>query len=260
MEAVLIIVGLFALYEIVTHQQAAAAQSAAIPLPTLQTTQFVPASSSVAGTLQQTGEEAQGVSMALNAVPIVGPVLSSVFSAISGGLLQASAARAKAAVNENSAVAAAVPGWDQGVRQVVAAYNAGQLTAAQVQQFFAVPQVNDATVPSGQGLLWKNFWNECGPQIQSGRNGCQSGTVTQPNNASFCSGSYGASCCVGYDDLKNSSVNLLRALAQAEANPGRPFSASVLIVVASKYGGINRPAYTVTFQKPVSSASSILAL
>ena len=69
---------------------------------------------------------------------------------------------------------------------------------------------------------------------------------------------YGASCCVGYDNLDNSSIYMLQALAKAEASPGTPQSAKVVAVFASKYGGINRPQYTVTFRK--NPGSSYLGL
>lgn len=133
-------------------------------------------------------------------------------------------------------MAQAVPGWDQAVTQIVNAYNNGQLTAAQVGQAI------DA--------IWQNYWSEVGPQIQPGRNGCQSGQVTQPSTVSFCGGTtYGAACCVGYDDLKNSNNNMKFAVQQAD-NTGKPTPAAILAVFASKYGGINRPAYTVTFIRP----------
>ena len=93
-----------------------------------------------------------------------------------------------------------------------------------------------------------NFWNEVGPQIQPGRNACKSGTVVQNKSGpSYCGTSgYGAACCVGYDDLDNSNINMKYAVNHA-ANTGKATPASILPVFASKYGGINRPGYTVTF-------------
>ena len=272
MQALLILVGLFAVYEILVSRQqitaltstsASAAASANAPLTQpLPTYQEVSSSNQGAAGNVALNVNITSAAVALNFVPIIGPALSAAFSVIAGGLMKASAQRAAQARNENQAVGAAIPGWDAALNQVVANYNAGKIQAGDVEQFLAVPQVNDSTVVSGKGLLWVNFWNEVGPQVQPGRNGCQSGAVTQPANVSFCGGkTYGAGCCVAYDDLKNSSVNVLRALNQTEAS-GQPVQAQIFAVVASKYGGINRPAYTVTLQKPgpvVSSTGSFLA-
>lgn len=171
-------------------------------------------------------------SSAIKAVPVVGAVI--------GGLIDVFAAqsqkRAQQATDENSAVAAAVPGWDQSISTIVRYYNAGQLTAQNVRDAI------DA--------VWQNYWNETGPRIQPGRNGCQSGQVVQASTQTFCGGkTYGAACCVGYDDLKNSNNNLKAALSQTE-NTGKPANAYILPVFASKYGGINRPGYTLTLTKP----------
>jgi hypothetical protein len=150
--------------------------------------------------------------------------------------------RKKQAQNENQAVNAAVAGWDNAVGQLVAAYNSGQATAVDMQKYFLSPQTG------GAGQLWQWYWQEVGPVVQPGRNGCQSGTVAHPPG-SFCQGSYGAGCCVAYDDLDNSMLYIMRALAATEAD-GEPHTANVLLVVGSKYGGQNRPAYTVTLHKP----------
>jgi hypothetical protein len=147
----------------------------------------------------------QASNTALNAIPVVGPAVAAVANVLTSSLKAASAARAKQATTENAAVALAVPGWDQAIAQIVAAYNNGGLSASQ-------------TV-----------------------------TLTQPSGVSFCGGTtYGAACCVGYDDLKNSNNNMVYAVNQA-ANTGKPTPAVILAVFASKYGGINRPQYTVTF-------------
>jgi hypothetical protein len=175
----------------------------------------------------------QASNTALNAIPVVGPAVAAVANVLTSSLKAASAARAKQATTENAAVALAVPGWDQAIAQIVAAYNNGGLSASQTVTLI--------------GQAWQNYWSEVGPKIQPGRNGCQSGAVTQPSGVSFCGGTtYGAACCVGYDDLKNSNNNMVYAVNQA-ANTGKPTPAVILAVFASKYGGINRPQYTVTF-------------
>jgi hypothetical protein len=179
--------------------------------------------------LSTVGSTASAIGKAL---PIVGAAVAGILAVFQAE----SAKRAKQATSENSAVAAAVPGWDQNVTVIVNAYNSGQITAAQVS--------------TAIDAIWKNYWSEVGPQIQPGRNGCQSGAVTQPSTVSFCGGStYGAACCVGYDDLKNSNNNMKAAVASADKS-GKPTPAIILPVFASKYGGINRPQYTVTFIRP----------
>jgi hypothetical protein len=270
MEAVLILGLVFVLYEVLRLQgqlaagsPSVASQSAGVNLGSTGQIQL-PAYTDVAATDTGVGAGASSAISAniaaLNFIPVVGPALSAVASLIAGGLMKASAQRAHQAASENAAVAAAVPGWDKGVAQVVAAYNQGQISAGEVQQFIMSPNCG------GQGMLWQMFWKEVGPQIQPGRNQCQSGSVAQNKSGkSYCGPAgqgYGASCCVGYDSLDNSSTAILSALAQAEAHPGTAVSATTVPVFAWKYGGINRPAYKVTFQKPApaTAASSFFGL
>jgi hypothetical protein len=105
-----------------------------------------------------------------------------------------------------------------------------------------------------------NFWSETVPQIQPGRNGCNGGANCPPSVApnsgsayattapsSYCSGSIGAACCVGCADLQLSIDNMEWAVAHADST-GQPTTAFVQTVYASKYGGVNRPAYLVTFR------------
>lgn len=168
-------------------------------------------------------------------VPVIGQAASAILSTLISVFAQASKKRAQEATSENTAVAAAVPAWDKNVATIANYYNTGQISAS--------------GVATALDAIWANYWSEVSPQIQPGRNGCQSGQVTQPAGVSFCGGSYGAACCVGYDDLKNSNVNMKYAVSQAD-NTGKPTPAAILEVFASKYGGINRPAYTVTFIRP----------
>ena len=179
-----------------------------------------------------------------SAIPIVGAA----FSIIASTLLAASAARAKAATNENAAVAAAIPGWDNAIAQIANAYNAGSLTVTQAQALFA------------QTLI--NYWNEMQGKIQSGRNGCNYGANCPPSvnpssdqataivgASNYCSGSIGAACCIGCADLALSVANLQWAVAQADKS-GSPAIAFIQVVYASKYGGANRAAYYVTLTPP----------
>lgn len=195
---------------------------------------------------------ASGVSKGLNLIPIAGPAISAAFNLLSAGLIQASQARAKAARDENSAVAAAVPGWDAAVSQIVAAYNAGTISAIQADNLFS--------------QIMANYWSETVPKIQSGRNGCNggnncppsiapnSGSATNAGGNNYCSGSIGAACCVGCADLQLSVDNMEWAVSNA-SKTGQPTTAFIQQVFASKYGGANRASYTVTFNPPVSGIS-----
>lgn len=199
---------------------------------------IAPQTINVAAQPGQQQNEAGAASAAGNAIkliPVVGPALSQVFNALSAGLIQASAKRRAQAVSENQAVAAAIPGWDAAITQIVNGYNGGSLSLSQATQLIE--------------QQWSLYWQEVGGVIQPGRNGCQSGAVSQPKGVSFCGGDYGAACCVGYDDLRNSSNNIEYALQQTDAT-GKPIPASILPIFASKYGGSNRAGYTVTVTRP----------
>lgn len=183
-----------------------------------------------------------------NLVPVIGPAISAAFNLIAGSLIAASQKRAKEARTENAAVAAAIPGWDQAVSQIVAAYNNGSISAVQVDSLLST--------------IMANYWNETGPQIQPGRNGCNagancppsvapnSGSATNAGGNNYCSGNIGAACCVGCADLQLSVDNMEWAVANA-SKTGRPTTAFIQVVFASKYGGVNRSSYNVTFVPPV---------
>jgi len=186
-------------------------------------------------------------SSALSIVPVVGAAVS----AIASILLAASQKRAAEAKNENQAVAAGLPGWDQAVAQIVAAFNNGSIDATGVLSLLAT--------------ALQNFWNEVTPQIQPGRNGCHSGSacpgvsgvggnITNEGGANYCSGDIGAACCVGCADLNLSTANMTWAVKQAQAT-GKLVPAFVQTVFASKYGGVNRAAYTVMFNPMVPTVS-----
>jgi hypothetical protein len=190
----------------------------------------------------------------LNLIPVAGPAISAAYSVLVKTLLSASAARAKAATNENAAVAKGVPGWDAAISQIVAAYNNGSITATQVQ--------------SALTIALSNYWAEVTPQIQSGRNGCNGGSscpgvpnissayVTNEGGNNYCSGDIGAACCVGCADLNLSTANMNWAVNHASVT-GQAVTAFVQVVFASKYGGVNRPSYTVTFTPPAAIVAAL---
>lgn len=179
----------------------------------------------------------QANNVALNAIPIAGPAIAAVANALTSSLQAASAKRAAQAKTENQAVAAAVPGWDAAVTQIVAAYNNGGLSAAQVTSLLA--------------SIMANYWSEVTPQIQPGRNGCNGGATVPkfPIAINYCSGSIGAACCVGFADLQTGVNNMNYAVGITD-NTGKSTPAVIPQVFGSKYGGIARAAYTVTFTRP----------
>ena len=175
------------------------------------------------------GTSVQSVSSAI-------PVVGAVFGAILSSLMAASAQRKAQATNENKAVGAAVPGWDAAVAQVVGAYNNGSITANQVSQLL--------------DQIMQNFWNETGPVIQPGRNGCNAGSNCPPSvSLTYCSGDIGAACCVGCADLEV-GVRAMNVAVQQADNTGKPTPALIPTIYPSKYGGVSRQQYTVTFAKP----------
>lgn len=204
-------------------------------------------------TMQQAGSAIGGINTALGtassflkagsslakAIPIVGGIVDSLVSYFSA----ASQKRAGEARNENQAVANAIPGWDAYINAVADYYNRGQLTAQQAIQMWENAMAN--------------YFAEVSPQIQPDRNGCNSGMISKQDADSQypgmkqCSGSWGAACCVGYADLWNGVMSLEYAVGQTE-NTGKPSPAIIPAVLASKYGGVNRSAYTITLTRPTS--------
>lgn len=196
------------------------------------------AQSTAGQTIQTEQATLAAANAGLNAIPVVGAALVPLVNVVENALFSASKARAAQATTENAAVALAVPGWDQGVKQVVTLYNAGSLSASQVVGLLQ--------------QLMANYFMEVGPKIQPGRNGCQSGAITKAQadqqfpGLDQCSGDWGGACCVGYASLWNSVNNMTYAVNLA-ANTGKPTPAVVIQVNASKYGGVNRAQYTVVF-------------
>jgi hypothetical protein len=186
---------------------------------------------------------ANAVSTGLQYIPVVGKALASAFTSIYNSIMAGHIQRTKEAKDENSSLTAAVPQWDKDIKTIVQGYNSGGLSAAQVVQLFGVARAN--------------YWAITGPHIQPGRNGCQTGSIPkdvadkQFPGMKQCTGDWGAACCVCYADLDNSFNNMKAALAITEKS-GKAATANILAVFPSKYGGISRPAYTVTFKKNVS--------
>jgi hypothetical protein len=160
------------------------------------------------------------------------------------GLFAASAARAKGAKQENTAINVYLPVWDQGLQAIFAAANAGTATPAEciqalqtlmqqwwqaAAQFHGLPGVADA---SGGG-------GNCGTYTPGVTTACS------PTGGPQCDKSCTAFCCIGCRDLMPSA-------AYAAYLFGLPTGGSlnVCTVYASKYGASQRSQYTLTYTPP----------
>lgn len=173
---------------------------------------------------------AAGASIAVNAL-----------TKVLAGLFAAHALRAKQATNENSAMNLGVAGFDQDLSTVLTAYNSGAIDA------------NGAIQAANQSLT--NYWALVTPHIQPGRNGCSGGTGCGPvvggppghggctSGQIACTGTIGAACCVGCNDIKASWANVIWAMQNGGG------TVNICAVDASKYGGVARAGYSVNVSK-----------
>jgi hypothetical protein len=175
-----------------------------------------------------------------------------IVASIAGALLAAHQQRMKQAQDENSAVNLGVQGYDQGMRQVNAAYNSRRIDAAG-----AISLVRQ---------VMANYWALVSPRIQPGRNGCGSGGACPPwpSTGNGCSGSIGAACCVGcYDLAGGPEAHVFQTSEGGDGQSPYYFGAEgtlqVLMhgggvvlyqaVLGSKYGGQNRAAYRLNWSQ-----------
>jgi hypothetical protein len=170
------------------------------------------------------------------------------------GLFQASAARAKGAKEENQAINEYLPAWDQGLKAIFSAANAGTATPAEcisalqtlmqqwwaaAAQFHGLPGVADAS----------NGGASCGTYTPNVTPACS------PSNGPGCDKSCTAFCCIGCYDLAPSA-------AFAAYLFGLPTGGTlnVCTVYASKYGASQRSQYSVTYTPPAASSAGGVAV
>lgn len=164
---------------------------------------------------------------------------------IIAGLWAAHNARVSGATTENQALSSAVAAWDQSMRAIFQAANAGQVTAAQAS----------AQVTS----VYQNFWASMCPYTKGpgradtsncGAN-CGSG---QPNPAGWCAGTEGghkcdksctATCCVGCQDIYPSMLWAQQVLASPTGG-----TVQVCNVAGASYGYSGRSSYSLTYTPP----------
>jgi hypothetical protein len=167
-----------------------------------------------------------------------------------GSLLAGHELRAKQAKNENSAVNIGVSSFDSDLKQILAAYKAGQIDASGVAQ--AAP------------YALQGYWTIVGPQLQPGRNGCSTGSTCpiETPGQQPCTGSIGAGCCVACYQLSPGLMGpngVLAAIAGQSQSTKGPFVAEIPQVFGSSYGASNRGAYTLDFTPPPASVTAAAA-
>lgn len=176
--------------------------------------------------------------MAAAAVPIA---LKAV-SAISSLLLGQHAARLKGAQTENAAIPPAVQAFDQDLAEILQAVNSGAATPSQA--IAALQKVDQDIYNNLKALVGKpgTAWSD------------------SAGMAGKCDKTCTAACCVYHGDLGP----VLSVSQIALGGPGGKWGASdprlsgrtvhVPTVYGSKYGGVNRPGYDITWNPPATPA------
>jgi hypothetical protein len=164
-------------------------------------------------------------------------------------LFAASAARAKGAKEENTAINVYLPVWDQGMQAIFAAANNGTATPAEcisalqtlmqqwwqaAAQFHGLPGVADAS----------NGGSNCGAYTPGVTTACT------PTGGPGCDSSCTAFCCIGCHDLMPSAAYAAYLFGLPQGG-----SLNVCTVYASKYGASQRAQYTVTYTPPAAGTA-----
>lgn len=183
-----------------------------------------------------------------------GPIGAAVGAVIGiiAGLFAAHDARAAGAKNENSAVAALIPAFDQGLQAIFQQANGGTISAAEAIQ-------------ACQSLI-QTWWTQISPyQSGPGRadasgHGANCGTpvpgspCTGMVGGHFCDKSCTAGCCVGCQDLQDT---IDQAIAVFQNGGG---TVTACTVAGDKYGLTARPSYTLTYAPPAGAAGVAASL
>jgi len=205
---------------------------------------MVQSGQAASGQVQLAGIEsnvAQQVAQAGSGIPIIGPLL-----ALGASLFGQHSARVQGATAENTGIDAIVPAIDADVREINAAYRAGQINAtmavsylAQVRdqywqymsQFQGKPGVASRPCPSGQVggplTILAGF--------TSGTSGCVTGQPT-------CDRTCTAGCCVGCSAINGGIANQIWAIQTGYHGP-----VGMCKVFGSKFGAHDRAAYQLTW-------------
>jgi hypothetical protein len=235
----LIVAGLVSLYWLIEKRKQAQTSATITAANNLAEAQTAGASGTPAtiGTLAGEQQTAQLESMAvssLSAIPIAGPAIAAVGNIV----LAQHTARLKGATNENQAADQVIPAFDADLAQIVSAYNAGQITAAQA---IAGAQQVDAQVKAylkAQVGAPGTAWSEYGAMGPCNKN-CTVG------------------CCIYWNDLHpaivgaptfaNGTVGLIPVL---QAGSGLVYVPEVYPPSNTAYGNYQRAAYSLSVIKP----------
>lgn len=152
---------------------------------------------------------------------------------IISGLLGGHARRAAQAKNENAAMNYAVQDFDAGLKAVNAAFNAGEISSDTAIQY--LEQIENA------------FWSDI-QKYQIAAVPCAACVAGNGSVADFsshggttCNKQCTAGCCVGCNDVRCGVDNCIAAV---QAGGG---TAAIPEVFASKYGGVSRAGYVLTW-------------
>jgi hypothetical protein len=253
-------IAVFALLALEAKKTQAAASIGLVSLPATGST----TSSGITATQQeeQSGiQEATGIGTNL----ATGNVVGAGVAAVSGLLTQLTqhSERLSDAKAENTAIPAAVEAFDADMAAINQAFNSGKATPAQVMAAMVAMQANIYNYLHGlvgkPGTAWS---------VPSGL------SVSVPNGSQpiggpgiTCNKSCTASCCLFWDDLSPPIVVVWQAMQGI--TPGidyqRTSNGFVLTVPEvyppddSAYGTYSRPLYTLTWEAPTTTPTSLVA-
>jgi len=266
MQVVLILGGLFLVYELVRSQEASLAnqvaglQAKVNPTGGVYTGLAAPGTSivntngySLAAQATGTGLQAAGqfaanaggavASVAGAAIPIIGSLVAPIFS-----LLAAHSARVKGATNENTALNEIIPAVTADVKGINQAYNAGQISASQA--IAALQQV--------YGNYWSYMSQYSGkPGVAGGASNCA--PCNSSNSGTACNKACTAGCCHGCNYTKcniEASIAAIQKGGTVTVNyPGE----GDLVNTSGKFGGGVFNSYSLTWKAPAVQNAGILS-
>jgi len=260
MNVLLILAGVFVVYELLTQQQRISALSAPIGTGGIsaQRANLEVQQSSMLGS-----EVGSGISLGTQAATDIAnsagssfsqaiPIIGGVVSTVAGILLGQHTARLKGAIAENQLIPQCTQAFDADISELIAGWNGGQVTAKEFQAAAAQMDANLYKFMKG---------NATGP----GRSWSGSQKSMNDGSGAACTKSCTTECCAYYNDYHPALVILSQLAGGATLNDPRvqPTSGGWLVTIPevypppAQYGNYTRPAYTVTMQSPQAAGSMI---
>jgi len=180
--------------------------------------------------------------MAAGAVALSNPISGGITAGLAGlsqiaNLFGQHEARYRNAKNENDAVTAAIQVFDQDIKSVFAALNAGTISEADASQYLEKAR--------------QSYWSYVGQsqgQIRVAARPCSPGTppnacATQHNT---CDKGCTSGCCVGCTDIEPTIANAQYVIAAG----GGVVHVCKVFPSPGQYGNPGRDGYTLTYTKP----------